>query len=89
MEDLEEFCNVERRLEGGDGLAPGSFGKWKWTFWIFCFCLDFLLDLFGNYLILEGFAVKLGLPGESGTALSRTEIINAGCRTRETNISYP
>jgi hypothetical protein len=27
LEDLEEFCNVERRLEGGDGLAPGFFGK--------------------------------------------------------------
>jgi len=27
VEDLEEFCNVERRLEGGDGLAPGFFGK--------------------------------------------------------------
>ena len=27
LEVLEEFCNVERRLEGGDGLAPESFGK--------------------------------------------------------------
>jgi hypothetical protein len=27
LEDLEEFCNVERRLEGGGGLAPGFFGK--------------------------------------------------------------
>jgi hypothetical protein len=27
LEVLEEFCNVERRLEGGDGLAPETFGK--------------------------------------------------------------
>ena len=27
LEVLEEFCNVERRLEGGDGLAQETFGK--------------------------------------------------------------
>ena len=82
MEDLEEFCNVERRLEGGDGLAPGSFWKMKMDLLIFCFCLDFLDFL----LDLGGSAVKLGLPGGTGDALFKDrDYIFAGCR--DTNIS--
>jgi len=41
LEVLEEFCNVERRLEGGDGPAPGFFGKMKMDY------LDFLFGFLG------------------------------------------
>jgi len=73
-------------LENENGLS-GFFVWISWNFLKYFEDSGFLLDVLG---FGGGFAVKLGSPGRSGTALFKDrDYIFADCQSRRTNISNP